>query len=467
MSRTLSLQLPEKLQCLFEPKRYKILYGGRGGAKSWSAAAVAIVKSLEKPIRIGCFREIQNSIKESIHKLLSDQIQRLGLSSEFTITEHSIKSRIGSEFIFEGLYRNVNRIKSLEGIDLAIVEEAEKVSDPSWDTLIPTIRKDNSEIWVIFNTQFEDDATYRRFVANPPDNSIVQQINYYDNPWFPDVLKAEMEQDKLRDFQKYLHIWMGKPLGSGRKVWHGFQKSVHIKQFPMDLIAKRGNCYMAMDPHLKYYPFCLWIAVIPKNERMNWPEDFYHHVYAEWPTFEMLGDFYHNKRTELFYKGTLNDLAKEIYAKDGIEFGIKIRNRFIDPRYAKGTGSESWSSDTTGVVDLFSKPENGGLLFNLPDIKQLDAQRHVIHDDMLWNPLLGSSVYNEPGFSVSPLCKNLIASLSNHRLEDDSEKESEKYKDASDTLRIGFAGFQKLGYIDDNAYVPTGGQSQYTRRLEF
>ena len=440
--------------------RYKVAYGGRGAAKSWTVADIALLLALENQIRIGCFREIQKSIKESIHKLLSDQINRLGLSSEFDINDRSIKSNCGSEFIFEGLYRNVNRIKSLEGLDLAIVEEAEKVSDASWDVLIPTVRKDDSklyggsnqsEIWVIFNTQYEDDDTYRRFVAHPPDNSIVRQINYYDNPWFPNVLRQEMEQLKVRDFQKYENIWLGKPLGSGRRVWHQFKKEVHIRTFPMKQIAERGNCYMAMDPHLKYYPFCLWIAVIPKNDRMNWPEDFHHHVYAEWPTFEMLGDYYHNKRTELFYKGSLNDLAKEIYAKDGVEFGIKVLSRYIDPRYARGTGSESWSSDTTGVVDLFSRPENGSLLFKLPDIKQLDSQRQVIHDDMLWNPMLGNTPFNQPGFSVSPLCKNLIASLMNHRLEDDSEKESEKYKDASDTLRICYAGFQKLGYSDTKA----------------
>lgn len=462
------LQFPRKLEILFKPKRYKVLYGGRGGAKSWGVARALLALAGNKKLRIGCFREIQNSIKESVHKLLSDQINLMGLAGEFSITDRSITAkRTGSEFLFEGLFRNVNRIKSLEGIDIAWIEEAEKVSDESLDILIPTIRKDNSEIWVCFNTQFEDDPVYRRLVAHPPEEAYVVNINYDDNPWFPEVLKKEMESDKARDFRKYEHVWLGKPLGSGRQVWSVFDRVRHIREFPMEQIADRATCYMAMDPHSHYYPFCVWVAIMPKNERRKWPEDFYKHIYAEWPTFEDLGGYYHDLRGKLFYKDSLADLAREINATDGAQYGIEIQSRFIDPRFAKGSGSWNWSTDTQGIVDLFAKKENGGLLFVGPDIKILDSQRQVIHGDMLYNSNIPHSAHNEPAFSVSARCKNVIASLTNHRLEDDNEKEAEKYKDPSDTIRICWAGFSGIGHRPKTLAVVAQGKSPFRHKMGF
>jgi hypothetical protein len=140
------------------------------------------------------------------------------------------------------------------------------------------------------------------------------------------------------------------------------------------------------------------------------------------------------------YTGSLADVARAIYSKDGTEHGVTIKSRLADPRYARGAGDWNWSTSTEGLVELFAKRENGGLLLQLPEIKRLDAQREAIHADMLWNPMQDRGPFNEPSFSVSPKCKNLIASLLNHRLEEDSDKEDEKYKDPSDALRIGYAG---------------------------
>lgn len=432
------IQLPKKLEVLFKAARYKVLHGGRGGAKSWGIADALLILTSSKRLRVLCCREIQDSIKESSHRLLKSQIERLGLSNIFTITDQSIACKTtGSEFIFEGLFRNVNRIKSLEGIDICWVEEAEKVSDDSWEILTPTIRKENSEIWISFNPQFEDDPTYKRFVASPPDNAIVLQINYYDNPYFPEVLRIEMEQDKARDYKLYEHKWLGKPNGSGRKIWTAFDKDVHVKQLDPELIMRRGNCFQSIDPHSKYYPFCLWLAVIPRGTGHTWPHDYYKHVYAEWPTFEHLGGYYHELRHKVFYSGSLNDMANEIKKQDGI---TKIQARFIDTRFAKGAGGTNWSTSTDGVVEQFRKKENGGLEFSMPEEKHIDIQREVIHGDMLYNKSQPLSIFNDPNFSVDPGCKNVIMSLMNHRLEEDSEKESEKYKDASDALRINYAG---------------------------
>jgi len=454
---TLTAKLPEKLQILFEKSRYKVLYGGRGSGKSWGIAQTLIVKGFQEPLRVLCAREIQNSIRESVHRLLSDKISELELDKFYKTTERSITGINGTEFIFEGLFRNVEKIKSLEGIDICWVEEAHNVSEDSWNLLTPTIRKEDSEIWVSFNPKYEDDPTYQRFVVNAPDNCRAVLVNYLDNPWFPDVLQKEMEQDRARDKILYEQKWLGRPVGTGGKVFPAFDKTIHIRQFDRKLIAQRGNCFIAMDPHSHYYPFITWLAVIPKNDRMNWPEDFYKHIYAEWPTFEDLGGYYYELRKKLFYKDSLADMAREIYAKDGSQYGIKVHRRFVDSRYAKGSGSWNWSTSTEGLVEQFAKSDNGGLKLECPYEKVIDAQKQVIHQDMLYNTFQPVTQYNEPTFSVDPACKNTIISLQNHRLEEDPkgdgslEKESQKYKEPPDTIRINYAGLEDFRYQD-----PTG-----------
>lgn len=203
---------PKKLQPLFKPARYKILYGGRGGAKSWGVARALLLLGTKKPLRILCVRELQKSITDSVHKLLSDQISALGLDPLFNIQKASIKGVNGTEFFFAGLKHNTNQIKSFEGIDIVWVEEASTVSKPSWDVLIPTIRKDDSEIWVTFNPELEEDETYQRFVLNPPDSAVRININHKDNPYFPEVLRDEMEHCKKVDPDGWLNVWEGHPI---------------------------------------------------------------------------------------------------------------------------------------------------------------------------------------------------------------------------------------------------------------
>lgn len=206
------LTLPAALQPLFRPARYKVLHGGRGGAKSWGIARALIGLAHTKPLRILCAREFQNSIADSVHKLLDDQIHALGLGPWFEVQKTSIRGMVtGAEFLFKGLRHNVNEIKSLEGIDLCWAEEAQRVSDESWDILIPTIRKEGSEIWMSFNPEEKDAPTYKRFVLNPPPDSIVVKVGWQDNPWFPEVLRREMEHCRATDPDAYAHIWGGEP----------------------------------------------------------------------------------------------------------------------------------------------------------------------------------------------------------------------------------------------------------------
>jgi len=207
----MNIQFPDKLQCLFEPKRYKILYGGRGGAKSWGIARALLILGAQKPLRILCAREVQKSIKQSVHTLLSDQIKMLGLSQFYEILATEIRGRNGTSISFSGLASHtVESIKSFEGCDICWVEEAKNVSNYSWKILIPTIRKEGSEIWISFNPELEDDPTYQRFVADPPTSSFVIDISWKDNPWFTDVMREEKDDLFRKNPVEYENVWEGK-----------------------------------------------------------------------------------------------------------------------------------------------------------------------------------------------------------------------------------------------------------------
>lgn len=203
------VEFPEALEWLFTPSRYKIAYGGRGSGKSWGFARALLVQGAAKPLQILCAREIQKSVADSVHRLLSQQIEGMGLSHFYEVTNTAIRGRNGTEFTFAGLRHNINSLKSIEGTDIAWIEEAQTVSKASWQTLIPTIRKPGSEIWVSFNPELDTDETYARFVKDPPPGAVVKRINYSDNPWFPNVLRAELEQLREKDHDAYLWIWEG------------------------------------------------------------------------------------------------------------------------------------------------------------------------------------------------------------------------------------------------------------------
>lgn len=203
--------------------RYKVFWGGRGSAKSWGVAEALIRIACRRRVRVLCVREFQNSIADSSHKLLKDTIERLGLTAFFDVTSNSIKSHIGSEFIFKGMHGNDQGIRSTEGIDICWVEEAQTVSASSWQALSPTIRKiqddgSTAEIWVTYNLIREEDATHARFVnveTGEPKrtNSIVHKLNFDRNPFFPSSpLYQEMLDDKKESQHLYEHIWLGMAL---------------------------------------------------------------------------------------------------------------------------------------------------------------------------------------------------------------------------------------------------------------
>lgn len=206
------IEFPRKLQPLFSPKRYKVLFGGRGGAKSWGVARALIIQAAQKPLRILCAREVQKSMKDSVHRLLKDQIEAMGYGHFFEVLDTEIRGKNGSLFLFAGLQSHtVDSIKSFEGVSIVWVEEGHGVSKKSWDTLIPTIRKPGSEIWVTLNPDMDTDDTYVRFIAAPSDDTWLCEVNWRDNPWFPEVLEQERLKAQRTDPESYEHIWEGKP----------------------------------------------------------------------------------------------------------------------------------------------------------------------------------------------------------------------------------------------------------------
>lgn len=192
--------------------RYKVLHGGRGATKSWGVARTLLIRGARRKRRVLCVRELMASIDESVHFVISMQIGKLGMTGLWEITRNRIYCpSTGSEFIFKGLRHNVDEIKSLEDIDDVWVEEANNVSKTSWTTLIPTIRKAGSQIWVTFNPVLDTDETYQRFVAQPPSNAVVVKIGYEDNDWMSEEFKQEMADCRAKSEDDFMHIYGGFP----------------------------------------------------------------------------------------------------------------------------------------------------------------------------------------------------------------------------------------------------------------
>lgn len=231
---------------LYRPHRYKVYYGGRGSGKSFAVAQALIIMASKATIRVLCCREIQNSIRDSSYQLLKDMVQRLGLGSRFVFTDQEIRcSSTGSRFIFKGLLRNEQSVKSTEGIDVCWVEEAQTVSEVSWQVLTPTIRKAHSEIWVTFNPLNVDDPTTERFINHPPPDAYVRKVNYDENPYFPDELRREMEWDRQNDYEKYLHVWEGYPRTiSDAQIFRG---RYTVEAFPDELAEQADRFFYGAD----------------------------------------------------------------------------------------------------------------------------------------------------------------------------------------------------------------------------
>lgn len=194
------------------PARNRVLKGGRSSSKSWDAAGFAIFLASNFKVRFLCTRQFQNKIEESVYTLLKIQIERFGLQAQFEILNNKIVHRTtGSEFIFYGLWRHIDEIKSLEGVDICWIEEAHNLTKDQWDILEPTLRKEGSQFWIIFNPRLATDFVYKRFVTNRPPDTIVRTINYTENPFLSNTILKVIEAKRLEDEEEFRHVYLGEP----------------------------------------------------------------------------------------------------------------------------------------------------------------------------------------------------------------------------------------------------------------
>lgn len=231
-----TIDLPRKLVDTFAPARgsvqYRALHGGRGSGKSYGAAKMAAVWGYAEPIRVLCTREFQASIKESFHAELKAAIaSEPWLEAHYDVGVDYLRGKNGTEFVFRGLRHNVGSIKSLAKIDLTIIEEAEDVPEQSWLALEATVfRQPRSELWAIWNPRLDGSPVDARFRKNPPDNAIVTEVNWSDNPFFPNGLNMLRQREQSRlDPATYAHVWEGAYLtNSDAQVFAG---KVHVDAF--------------------------------------------------------------------------------------------------------------------------------------------------------------------------------------------------------------------------------------------
>lgn len=211
------LKLPNKLVPVFEGKaRYRGSFGGRGSGKTRTFALMTAVRGYQwgmegKTGQILCGREFMNSLDDSSLEEVKSAISEVPwLADYYDVGEKYIRSKDGRvSYVFAGLRRNLDSIKSKARILLAWVDEAETVSDTAWQKLIPTVREHDSEIWVTWNPESKDSATHLRFRKDPPEGAKIVEMNWRDNPWFPDVLEQERLTDKEKRPESYDHVWEG------------------------------------------------------------------------------------------------------------------------------------------------------------------------------------------------------------------------------------------------------------------
>lgn len=217
------------------PARNRVLKGGRTSSKSWDAAGFAIFLSNEYCLRFLCARQIQNKIEQSVYTLLKTQISRFGLQDNFDVQNNKIVNKItGSEFMFYGLWRNIEEIKSLEGIDVCWIEEGHSLTEAQWEILEPTVRKDYSQFWILFNPDLVSDFVYQHFVINTPPDTIVRHINFDENPFLSKTILKVIEAKRLSDPDSFEHIYLGAAksddqLSIIKRSWVSAAIDAHIK----------------------------------------------------------------------------------------------------------------------------------------------------------------------------------------------------------------------------------------------
>lgn len=324
----MEVQFAEKLEPIFQPRRYKVIYGGRGGGRSWGVARYLLLEGASRKIRVLCAREVQKSIRDSVHRLLCDQIEHLGLGSFYETLDTEIRGLNGTLFIFAGLSnQTAESIKSYEGVDKVWCEEAQSVSKRSWDILIPTIRADGSEVIVTFNPELDTDETYKRYVVNTPPDTWLCELNWRDNPWFPEVLEQERLHCQLTSPDDYDTIWEGKCRSAVVGAIYARELESAIRE------GRVGVC--PYDPHLKVHTvwdlgwndamsICLVQKVRSEIRFIDYIED--SHKTLDWYAAELNTRRYNWGYDYLPHDGDTRDFKTGMSAAEILRrFGRKVR----------------------------------------------------------------------------------------------------------------------------------------------
>jgi hypothetical protein len=471
------IKIPTIYKALLEYYPYLVLYGGRNAGKDFNLVRTDLAKAmlyspkytaaeidgildglcgssldrtllrrcLKAPCRMLYCREVMQSIKRSSYQTIKDTIIDIGLSG-WEFRDDKIVYKNGSEFFFAGLYRDPHNVKSIEGVTDCRVVEAQNVTEESWKNLVPTIRKELATFVVSFNTCYTDDPTYERWVSHPPKGAKVIKVNSTDiENYLTETAKRNREEDyRLRRWE-YDNVWKGEPLAAGSKLYPGFNEEVHCREFDWKWIKSRSNFFMACDPASNHYPACLWAAVLRDDTG-----EMIKYIYREYPQFDDFGDYFHKIRKSVVFTGTIADLADAFTMGDGfspadIRAGLNIRKRFIDSRFARGSGQGNFLNKTGGIVMEFAK---AGIDFDEPELAIIDVQKELITADLAYNPNNPIGAMNHPHIYIHPSCINLINSLKNHRLEEKSSREMERHKDFCDCAKILYAGIAENPFKD-------------------
>lgn len=340
----LTIKTPKWAERLLSPARYKGIFGGRGSGKSWERAEALIEAFIiNQNTRAVCIREIQKTLNQSVKRLLEIKIEQLGVGRYFDIQESVIKAKYGDgQIIFQGMQNHTaDSIKSLEGYDIAWVEEAQSLSQRSLDLLRPTIRKPNSEIWFTWNPNESTDPVDALLRCdNPPPNTILAEVNYMDNPWFPDVLKQEMEYDRSRDMDKYEHVWLGAYVrNSESRIF----KNWKVEEFdtPPDVFFRFGADWgFANDPTVLVRSFIIGRKLYIDHEayQVGCEIDYTPNLFMTVPEAEkwpIVADSSRPETISYMQKNGFPKMMKAVKGKDSIHEGIEFLKNYdiiVHPR---------------------------------------------------------------------------------------------------------------------------------------
>jgi len=334
MAETKEIYMNPALREVWETRaRYKILYGGRASSKSYDASLNAVRLARSFSLNFLCVRQFQNSISQSVYTLIKDQIFRQGFQDEFHITQSTITHKVTeSTFKFFGIARNIDEIKSTENINICWLEEAHALTKEQWDIINPTIRAEGSELWLVFNPNNRNDFIFQRFIENPHENSIVRKINYDENPYLSETMKAVIEEAKAEDIEEYEHIYLGKVREADDKALFAYSDVEEAMDGNMEGVDKSGIFTYAAD--VARYGKDKGVLSKRRGYHIYWMNE-----YAKYSTME-----YAN-----LISNEIEKESKEVDAifVDTIGVGAGVMDRLEEKRYSAIDANASMKADET------------------------------------------------------------------------------------------------------------------------